>query len=123
MARRPPLRSLPVALLAALALLLAACGAGTSSRAQLQDSVRDALDVQLEHGDTIADAVTAHCDSAGPRTVCEVGVMSGGAPLLDRYAVVVGEDGCWTARRLALGRATGRNAEVPPQAQLSGCES
>lgn len=123
MARRPPLRVLPVALLAALALLLAACGAGTSSRAELQDSVRNALDVQLEHGDTIADAVTARCGSAGPRTVCEVGVMSDGAPLLDRYAVTVDDHGCWTARRVALGRATGRNVEVPPQASLSGCVS
>jgi hypothetical protein len=64
MARGSPLRLLPVALLAALALLLAACGAGTSSRAQPQDSVRNALDVRL-----------------------------------DRYAVTVGADGCWTARR------------------------
>ena len=114
---------LPVALLAALALLLAACGAGTSSRARLQDSVRDRVDVALEHGDTIADAITARCGSAGPHTVCEVGVISDGAPLLDRYAVTVDDRGCWTARRIALGRATGQNAEVPPQARLTGCLS
>lgn len=110
-----------VALLAALAPLLASCGTGDTSRARLEDSVRDRVDQALEDGDTIADAVTARCGSAGPRTVCEVGVMSDGAPLLDRYVVVVGGDGCWTARRIALGRAAGRNAEIPPQARLGGC--
>ncbi|HMJ04568.1 MAG TPA: hypothetical protein VK506_16620 [Conexibacter sp.] len=115
-------RFVPVALLAALALALPACGAGDTSRERLQDSVRDALDSALERdGATTADAVTADCRSGGPRTRCDVGVTVDGIAVVDDYRVVVGSDGCWRAHRTALRTATGRDAGAPPHHALKGC--
>lgn len=114
------------ALVAVLALPVAGCGAGDSSRERLQDSVRDAVDRALERdGASTADAVTADCD-AGPdgavvRTRCTVGVTVDGTAVVDAYRVVVGPDGCWRAHRVGLRTAVGREADAPPRHALTGC--
>lgn len=115
-----------VLLAAALALPLAACGAGESARERLQESVRDAVDRELEReGRTTSDAVTADCPGGAARDVvtrCTVGVTVDGIAVIDVYRVSVDGEGCWRARRVGLRTAAGREAgTLPPHAPLRGC--
>jgi hypothetical protein len=111
--------------LAALAAAAALAGCGPASPAagtdRFEDSVKGALDAQLDRGGPLSNALDARCIRLGGKFECDTDVVADASFFRVRYRGRVGAGGCWTARPVAFRVVAGRRSTTAPTGPLHGC--
>jgi hypothetical protein len=124
----PPLtperaRGAALALIVVLAFLAAGCGETGKSRAdQLAASLQDVVDDDITAGPAYS-VLDANCTPRGARYRCSVAITTTPDAIEERFSVRLRGNGCWTATRIGLGVAAGRELhdEERTSRVLKGC--
>ena len=116
-------RAAALALIIVLALLAAGCGeTGKSQADQLAASLQDAVDDDITAGPAYS-VLDANCTPRGARYRCSVAITTTPDAIEEEFSVRLRSDGCWTATRIGLGVAAGRELhdEERTSRVLKGC--
>lgn len=123
--RRLPLTL--VAVLAAGATVLAACGAyGDGVNADAERSLAGSITTVLDEEAPLVELRSVDCDGAEPSLTCLASLGVGNTVVQVRFAVEIGADGCWIAdarRTVVLGAGAQTNPlpELTAASDLKGC--
>ena len=115
------------AALAAIGLVLAACGAyGDGGSAKVEQSLAASMRAALDRDAPLVAVRDVTCDAAQPLSACRVDLGVGNEVAQVGYLVTVQQDGCWTANAVrveVIGSSSGTTplAHVPDAADLRGC--